>query len=156
MWCLHFYHSLFLPPPSLGYVFTWSGWLAGCGFVCGVFVTSVTNVLIRKFVGLLEIVQGLNLRNWQKFNLSCFPYPGARGYLFSPGLNIPSGEIGGVFRVHSTHNFQNWKERVDWLLTIRFDRLRVLIGYCEHHSLFAGVSCFDWIETFEFWNVYII
>jgi hypothetical protein len=47
-------------------------------------------------------------------------YPGARGYLFSPGLNIPSGEIGVVFRVHahSTHNFQNWKERVDWLLTI--------------------------------------
>jgi hypothetical protein len=45
-------------------------------------------------------------------------YPGARGYLFSPGLNIPSGEIGGVFRVHSTHNFQNWKERVDLLLTI--------------------------------------
>jgi hypothetical protein len=25
-------------------------------------------------------------------------YPGARGYLFSPGLNIPSGEIGVVFR----------------------------------------------------------
>ena len=24
-------------------------------------------------------------------------YPGARGYLFSPGLNIPSGEIGVVF-----------------------------------------------------------
>jgi hypothetical protein len=45
-------------------------------------------------------------------------YHGARGYLFSPGLNIPSGEIGGVFRVHSTHNFQNWKERVDWLRTI--------------------------------------
>jgi hypothetical protein len=30
-------------------------------------------------------------------------YPGARGYLFSPGLNIPSGEIDVVFRVHIPH-----------------------------------------------------
>ena len=30
-------------------------------------------------------------------------YPVARGYLFSPGLNIPSGEIGVVFRVHIPH-----------------------------------------------------
>jgi hypothetical protein len=45
-------------------------------------------------------------------------YPGSQRVLFSPLLSNPLVKLAGFFGFNSTHNFQNWKERVDWLLTI--------------------------------------
>ena len=57
-------------------------------------------------------------------------YPGSQRVLFSPLLSNPLVKLAGFFGFNSTHNFQNWKERVDWLLTIGS------IDYC---------TCSDWI-----------
>jgi hypothetical protein len=69
-------------------------------------------------------------------------YPGSQRVLFSPLLNNPLVNLAGVFGFIPHITFKIGRKELIGYWT-RFDRLRVLIGYCKHHSLFAGV-----------WNVY--
>ena len=60
-------------------------------------VMKVTSVSKIHLIMLMNNIRNIR-RVYCTFNVGLHhTYPGARGYLFSPGLNIPSGEIGVVF-----------------------------------------------------------